>query len=59
MAAGQTNITMPPPLHTRNTNEMYERPSTPTQGQLVSPQQTPQGSPSKHQQPPGAYDLPN
>ncbi|KAK3062706.1 hypothetical protein LTS18_003528, partial [Coniosporium uncinatum] len=59
MAAGQTNITMPPLLHTRNTNEMYERPSTPKQGQLVSPQQTPQGSPSKHQQPPGAYDLPN
>jgi len=59
MAAGQTNISMPPPLHTRNTNEMYEQPTTPIQGQLVSPQQTPQGSPSKHQQPPGAFDLPN
>lgn len=50
----------PAPLHTRNTNEMYhDTPSTPTRGVFTSPQQTPQGSPSKNQAPPGAYDLPN
>jgi cell cycle protein kinase DBF2 len=47
----------PPPLLTRSTNE-YE-PTTPSHSRFMSPPQTPQGSPSKHQQPPGAYDLPN
>ncbi|KAF2098032.1 kinase-like protein [Rhizodiscina lignyota] len=52
--------TSPPPLHTRSTNEMYvDIPSTPTRQGFTSPQQTPQGSPSKTQVPPGAYDLPN
>lgn len=49
----------PPPLHTRSSNDGYGRPRTPTQEAFMSPQQTPQGSPSKHHQPPGAFDLPN
>ena len=52
-------LPMPPPLlHTRSGNE-YERPSTPTGNSFITPQQTPQGSPSKHQLPPGARELPN
>jgi cell cycle protein kinase DBF2 len=35
------------------------RPGTPPQEAFISPQQTPQGSPSKHHQPPGAFDLPH
>lgn len=35
------------------------RPGTPSQDGFTSPQQTPQGSPSKHHQPPGAFDLPH
>lgn len=53
---------MPPPLlHTRSGNQLYdrERPSTPTSNHIVSPSQTPQGSPSKNHLPPGAHDLPN
>ena len=51
---------MPPPLlHTRSGNELYDRPATPTSTQITSPSQTPQGSPSKHQFPPGSHDLPN
>jgi hypothetical protein len=46
----------PPALHTRD-NSM-NRPGTPTEA-FMSPQQTPQGSPSKHHQPPGAFDLPH
>jgi cell cycle protein kinase DBF2 len=51
----------PPLLHTRSGNEIYqqERPGTPTRNGYVSPMQTPQGSPSKKQQPPGAFELPN
>ena len=53
-------LPMPPPLlHTRSGNELYERPGTPTSNHIISPQQTPQGSPSKHHFPPGAHDLPN
>lgn len=54
-------LPMPPPaLHTRSTNEYYDQPTTPLQALgFVSPTQTPQGSPSKHQAPPGAFDLPN
>ena len=53
-------LPMPPPLlHTRSGNEPYDRPSTPTSNHIISPQQTPQGSPSKHHFPPGAHDLPN
>ncbi|KAF2177208.1 kinase-like protein [Zopfia rhizophila CBS 207.26] len=48
----------PPPLQTRSSDNMG-RPSTPSQEPFISPQQTPQGSPSKHHQPPGAFDLPN
>jgi hypothetical protein len=54
---------MPPPLlHTRSGNELYDRPQTPTtpgQHGFTSPVQTPSGSPSKKQLPPGASDLPN
>lgn len=49
--------TPPPLLHTRSSN--MERPGTPAQDPFMSPQQTPQGSPSKHHQPPGAFDLPH
>ena len=50
--------TPPPQLHTRSTGEIHEAPSTPTQMGFTSPFQTPQGSPSKKQFPPGANDLP-
>ncbi|OCK89210.1 kinase-like protein [Cenococcum geophilum 1.58] len=49
----------PPPLHTRSSNDMHDRPSTPSQEPFMSPHQTPQGSPSKHHYPPGSFDLPN
>ncbi|KAF2131014.1 kinase-like protein [Dothidotthia symphoricarpi CBS 119687] len=49
--------TPPPLLHTRSNN--MERPGTPSQDPFMSPQMTPQGSPSKHHQPPGAFDLPH
>ncbi|RMZ81351.1 hypothetical protein DV738_g2241, partial [Chaetothyriales sp. CBS 135597] len=49
---------MPPPLlHTRSGNELYDRPQTPNANAFTSPTQTPQGSPSKKQLPPGATDL--
>lgn len=35
-----------------------DRPGTPQEA-FMSPQQTPTGSPSKHHQPPGAFDLPH
>jgi hypothetical protein len=38
---------------------MDQRPTTPAQDAFLSPQQTPQGSPSKHHNPPGAFDLPH
>lgn len=60
------SMPIPPPLlHTRSGNEMYDRPHTPTTPGsatghgFTSPVQTPQGSPSKKQFPPGANDLPN
>lgn len=46
----------PPPLHTRGSD--MDRPGTPQEA-FISPQQTPQGSPSKTHQPPGAFDLPH
>lgn len=51
----------PPLLHTRSGNERFDRPATPTSPGhgFTSPVQTPQGSPSKKQLPPGANDLPN
>lgn len=49
----------PPALHMRPTNDYYNQPTVPTQYGFTSPSQTPQGSPSKHQMPPGAHDLPN
>jgi cell cycle protein kinase DBF2 len=45
------------PLHTRSGD--MDRPATPSQERFISPQQTPQGSPSKLHAPPGAFDLPH
>lgn len=54
------SLPMPPPLlHTRSGNELYDAPTTPTSAGFTSPYNTPQGSPSKKQLPPGANDLPN
>jgi cell cycle protein kinase DBF2 len=50
-------LPIPPPLHTR-VGDM-DRPETPSQEAFISPRQTPQGSPSKCHQPPGAFDLPH
>jgi cell cycle protein kinase DBF2 len=49
-----------PPLHTRTSqNESFgERPNTPNRNSFITPVSTPQGSPSKKQNPPGANDLP-
>ena len=58
-------LPMPPPLlHTRSTDGVSERPSTPTTPRsganaITSPYATPQGSPSKNAHPPGARELPN
>lgn len=54
-----TNIPLPPSLQHRMANDMYDRPQTPTSNPFCSPNLTPQGSPSKHQVPPGSTDLPN
>jgi cell cycle protein kinase DBF2 len=59
-AAQNMAMPIPPPLlHSRSGNELYDRPQTPTTPGFTSPVQTPQGSPSKRQLPPGATDLPN
>src|SRR5690242_19827546 len=60
--ASETNgsnvsLQMPPPLHTRSTE--MDLPGTPTREAFISPRMTPQGSPSKSHQPPGAFDLPH
>jgi cell cycle protein kinase DBF2 len=60
MAAERNSFQLPippPPLHTRSSD--MDRPTTPSQEAFMSPRQTPQGSPSKHHQPPGAFDLPH
>lgn len=51
--------TPPPQLFTRSGNEAFDRPHTPVQSRFTSPTQTPQGSPSKRQFPPGANALPD
>jgi cell cycle protein kinase DBF2 len=51
----------PPPLHTRSgQNEPFnaERPNTPNRNSFITPVSTPQGSPSKNRNPPGANELP-
>lgn len=48
----------PPQIHARSTNE-YPSPSTPTYPGFISPSETPQGSPSKKQLPPGSHELPD
>lgn len=50
----------PPPLHTRSGQKdpsTAERPSTPARNSFITPLSTPQGSPSKSRNPPGANDL--
>jgi cell cycle protein kinase DBF2 len=49
-----------PPLQTRSSqNESFgERPNTPNRNSFITPVSTPQGSPSKKHNPPGANDLP-
>lgn len=49
----------PPLLHTRDSNDPFDRPATPVANGFTSPASTPQGSPSKNRMPPGALDLPN
>ncbi|KAG9234492.1 kinase-like domain-containing protein [Amylocarpus encephaloides] len=51
----------PPPLQTCSShNDTFsERPSTPVLNSFITPVATPQGSPSKNRNPPGANDLPN
>ena len=57
----ELKLPMPPPLlHTRSGNAVYnDGPFTPTSNGFTTPNQTPQGSPSKSKLPPGAHDLPN
>jgi cell cycle protein kinase DBF2 len=58
---GALQLPNPPPLlHTRASQENYDRPSTPTHNpnEFTSPMQTPVGSPSKNKLPPGALNLP-
>jgi len=55
-------LPIPPPLlHTRSSNSMNEQPGTPGRDNdaFISPIQTPTGSPSKNNAPPGAFDLPD
>ncbi|KAK0248449.1 hypothetical protein B0A54_15982 [Friedmanniomyces endolithicus] len=56
-------LPIPPPLlHTRSSNSMQDyAPGTPNGDReaFISPVQTPQGSPSKSQMPPGAFELPD
>ncbi len=53
-------LPMPPPqLYTRPGNEIYDGPLTTAHHGFISPDGTPQGSPSKNQLPPGAHDLSN
>jgi cell cycle protein kinase DBF2 len=58
---GKNEITLPAPpltLQTRSDDQFGERPNTPTRNSFITPVSTPQGSPSKKQNPPGANDLP-
>jgi cell cycle protein kinase DBF2 len=58
-APQELKLPMPPPLlHTKSGNEL-DRPSTPRLNAFTTPVQTPQGSPSKTQLPPGAKELSN
>jgi cell cycle protein kinase DBF2 len=47
-----------PSLQTRSADQFNERPNTPNLSSFITPASTPQGSPSKKQNPPGANDLP-
>jgi len=59
-----TGFALPVPpqqLHARSGSDKNGLPRTPTDSEpaFISPVQTPQGSPSKNKQPPGAFDLPD
>lgn len=51
--------TPPPALHARSAHNEAFRPQTPTRNSFITPVSTPQGSPSKNKNPPGAIDLPS
>lgn len=56
---GKSESSLPvPSLQARPNDKFSERPSTPNRNSFITPTQTPQGSPSKKQNPPGANDLP-
>lgn len=60
MATSITKLPLSPSLaHTNTTNGQWDRPSTPPRPGFISPVETPLGSPSKKQLPPGAHDLPD
>lgn len=54
---GDTNLPTPS-IQTRPHDQSSERPNTPARNSFITPVSTPQGSPSKKQNPPGANDLP-
>lgn len=49
----------PQTLHSRSTHNEAFRPQTPVRNNFITPVSTPQGSPSKNKNPPGAIDLPS
>ena len=51
---GKSENSLPAP----SGDQFSERPHTPTRNSFITPVSTPQGSPSKKQNPPGANDLP-
>lgn len=56
---GKNDTTLQAPsFQTRSNDQFSERPNTPTRNSFITPVSTPQGSPSKKQNPPGANDLP-
>jgi cell cycle protein kinase DBF2 len=56
---GKSDTSLPAPsLQSRSNDQFSERPNTPTRNSFITPVSTPQGSPSKKQNPPGANDLP-
>jgi cell cycle protein kinase DBF2 len=51
-------LPVPTPQLNSRSNRNEDIPSTPTRNSFITPAQTPQGSPSKNRNPPGAIDLP-
>lgn len=52
-------VPAPPALHSRSSQNEAFRPQTPVRNNFITPVSTPQGSPSKNKNPPGAIDLPS